>query len=110
MRRTINQIPLPERIIEKASAWGRRSKEIIAKNAIQFRNRQGGKFDWENDDMSELKVTTELPKMIHPDMVVNIPGIELESDFLRPAFLASGEKPDIMTQLAAARLNDGLDN
>ena len=109
MRRTINQIPLPERISKKASAWGRQSKEIIAKNAIQFCNRRGGKFDWDNDDMSELKVTTELPKMIHPDMVVNIPGIELESDFLRPAILASGEKPDIMTQLAAARLNDGLD-
>ena len=48
--------------------------------------------------------------MIHPDMVANLPGIELESDFMRPAVLASGEKPDIMTQLVAARLNADLDN
>ena len=60
--------------------------------------------------MSELEVTTELPNMIHPDIVANLPGIELESDFTRPAVPASGEKPDIMTQLAAARLNAGLGN
>ena len=48
--------------------------------------------------------------MIHPDMVVSLTGIELESDFPRPAVPASGEKPDIMTQLSAARLNAGLDN
>ena len=48
--------------------------------------------------------------MINPDMVANLPDIELKSDFLRPAVPASGEKPDIMTQLAAARLNAGLDD
>ena len=48
--------------------------------------------------------------MIHTDMVENIPGIELESDFPRPAVLTSGDKPDIMTQLSAARLNASLDN
>ena len=108
VRRTVNHIPWPERIIDKASVWGRLNKEIIANNGIQFRNRHGGKFDWDNDDMFELEVTTELTKMIHPDMVANIPGIELDSDFLQPAVPASGEKPDIMTQLAAARLNAGL--
>ena len=70
--------------------WVRRSKEIIANNAIQFRNLRGGKFDWDNDDLSKLEVTTELLNMIHPDMVVNLPGIELESDFPRPAVPASG--------------------
>ena len=47
--------------------------------------------------------------MIHPDMVANIPGIELESDFTRPSIPTTDKQPDIMTQLAAARLNDGLD-
>ena len=46
--------------------------------------------------------------MIHPDMVENLLGIELESDFPRQALPASGEKPDIMTQLASARLNYGI--
>ena len=47
--------------------------------------------------------------MIHPDMVYNIPGLELKSDFLTPAFPTPYKKPDIMTQLAAARLNAGPD-
>ena len=110
MRKNISQIPWPERMVEKASAWGRQVKEIIAKNAIQFRNRHGGKFDWDNDDLSELEFTTKLTKMIHPDMVENLAGIELESNFLKPAVLVLGEKPNIMTQLGAARLNASLDN
>ena len=97
-------------MIKKASAWELQSTEIIANNAIQFRNRHGGKFDWDNDDLSELEVTTELPKMIHTDMVATLPGIELEIDFLRPSVPTLGKKPDIMTQLAAARLNAGLDD
>ena len=48
--------------------------------------------------------------MIHPDMVENLAGIELESNFLKPAVLVLGEKPNIMTQLGAARLNASLDN
>ena len=47
--------------------------------------------------------------MIHPDMVANLPGIKLESYFTRPAVPTLDMKPDIMTQLAAARLNAGLD-
>ena len=96
-------------MIKKDSAWRRRSKEIIAKNDIQFRNRHGGKFDWDNDYLSEFEVTTEIPKMTHIDMVANLPGNELESDFPRPAIPTSDKQPDIMTQLAAARLNAGLD-
>ena len=96
-------------MIKKASAWGQQSKEIIAKNATQFRNHHGGKFDWDNDYLSKLEVTTELPKMIHPDMVANLPGIELESDFPTPEIPTPDKQTDIMTQLAAARLNAGPD-
>ena len=47
--------------------------------------------------------------MIHTDMVANLPCLELESDFPTPAIPIPDKQPDIMTQLAAARLNDGLD-
>ena len=109
VRRNISQIPWTERMIKKASVWRRRSKEIMANNAIQIRNRHGGNFDWDNDDMSALEVTTELLKMIHPDMVANLPGIKLEIDFLRQVLLVSGKNPYIITQLESAILNAGLD-
>ena len=47
--------------------------------------------------------------MIHTDMVSNLPDIELETDFPIPAIPTTDKQPDIMTQLAAARLNTGLD-
>ena len=47
--------------------------------------------------------------MIHPDIVANLPGIELESDFPRPAIPTPDKQPDIMTQLTASRLNAGID-
>ena len=59
--------------------------------------------------MSKLEVTLEIPKCIHPDMVVNLLDIELESDFPKPAIPTPDKQPAIMTQLAAARLNAGID-
>ena len=47
--------------------------------------------------------------MIHPDMVANLPSLELESDFLTPAIPTLDKQPDIMTQLAASRSNAGID-
>ena len=42
-------------------------------------------------------------------MLANLPGLNLESDFLRPAIPTPDKQPDIMTQLAADILNAGLD-
>ena len=65
-RRFINQIPWPDGTIETANAWGRKSKHLIRKESITFLNRHHEKFDWENDDMSDLFVTKDQPKLIHP--------------------------------------------
>ena len=47
--------------------------------------------------------------MINLYVVANLPGIELESNFPRTEIQTPDEQPDIMTQLAADRLNFGLD-
>ena len=47
--------------------------------------------------------------MIHPDMVANLPGLELESNFPRPAIPTPDKQPNIMTQFSSARLNAGID-
>ena len=65
-RRIIKQIPWPDGTIEMANAWGRKSKHIARKESITFLNRRHEPFDWENDDMSDLVVTNDQPKMIHP--------------------------------------------
>ena len=47
--------------------------------------------------------------MIRPDMLANLTGIELESDFPRPAIPTLDKQTDIMKQLAASIINAGLD-
>ena len=39
-------------------------------------NRKGEKFDWDNDDLADLKAVDEQPKLIHPDIISEIPGVE----------------------------------
>ena len=57
--------------------------------------------------MYEIQVVTALPKLVHPDMVANLPGIKLESDLPRAK---TRSVPDILQDVAAARLNAGLDD
>ena len=79
-RRVIKQIPWPDGTIEIANAWGRKSKHLIHKESIPFLNLHHETFDWKNDDMSDLVVTKDQPKMIHPTIAADLTGIEVESD------------------------------
>ena len=40
---------------------------MIKKGCIEFLNRNGENFDWENDDLSELEVVNEQPKLVQLD-------------------------------------------
>ena len=73
-RRTVTQIPWPlnNDLIRKVESWGKRSVRAIKRNRIDFLNRKGEKFDWDNDDLSDLEVTDEQPKMIDPG-VADVP-------------------------------------
>ena len=52
------------------------------KNKLEFLNQNGGKFDWENDDLAEIKVKTREEKLVQPNFIAEIPGIPLESDYV----------------------------
>ena len=84
-RRVIKQIPLPDGTIEIANALGRKSKHLIRRESITILNRYHDKFDWENDDMSDLVVTKDQPKLIHPTIAAELSGIEVESDRAAPS-------------------------
>ena len=48
-------------LIKKAERWGERGKASILKGRINFLNRNGEKFDWDNDDLSKIKVVKNQP-------------------------------------------------
>ena len=76
VRRIFDILPYPDAILKKVENWGKRSKRAILRGRIDFLNRKGEKFDWDNDDLADLKAVDEQPKLVHPDIISEIPGIE----------------------------------
>ena len=80
---------------------------------IKFINRNGEKFDWDNDDLGEIEVLVKEPKLIQPDFIAEIPGIDMDSTYYK----IIGPKPDeeqdvnpsISERAAATRRNTGLE-
>ena len=44
-------------------------------------NRKEEKFDWDNDNLTEIKMDDKEPKLVQPDFIAEIPGIEVESNY-----------------------------
>ena len=63
IRRRVVQLPFLflNRMLKKANAWGKKSKAQITKDSIQFLNRMGEKFDWENDEVKTIQVVRSDP-------------------------------------------------
>ena len=109
VRRIAEQIPWPDRMLKVASEWGRKSKKLVMKDSVQFLNRKGEKFDWDNDEMSDLEVKTDPSKMIHPNISAELPGIELQRDRTNPSRVTVRSGPTPTKQAAASRISVGLD-
>ena len=50
VRRTVKQIPWTDRLLKVANQWGKEVKAEIMQGRIKLFNRNGEKFDWDNDD------------------------------------------------------------
>merc|ERR1712194_836549 len=94
---------------------GKKTKAQITKDSIQFLNRMGEKFDWENYEVETIQVVRSEPEKVQRDHVVpaEIPGIEIEDDYVAvqgPAGELEAEKElmDIRRLALAARANAGL--
>ena len=109
VRRISKQIPWPDRMLKIACEWGRKSKKLVMKDSIQFLNRKGKKFDWDNNKLYDLEVKKDPIKMIHPDIPVEFPKIKLEHDFNSLSRVTVCSKPSVTKQSAAARISAGLD-
>ena len=65
------------------------------------------KFDWENDNLSELEVVSEQPKLVDPG-VADIPLAAEPEEELGGSHEVK-EKPSYVTRAVAARRRAGLD-
>ena len=78
-----------------------------------FLIRKGNAFDWDNDDLLEFKAVEEQSKLIHPDIISEIPGVETEDMFngiIGPILIDREEQPlPYADRTAKVRTNTGLD-
>ena len=79
------------------------------KDSVQFLNRKGEKFDWNNDDLDDLEIKKDPSKLIHFDVLVEFPGMELQPNQNTPSRVTVRTEPDPTKQAAAARVAAGLD-
>ena len=82
------------------------------RNKLKFLNRNGEKFDWENDDLAEIEVKPREEKLVQPGFIAEIPGIPLESDYLEiqpPQTSIQVPKVAAAQRTTAARNNAGHD-
>ena len=52
-RRVFKVINMPDRVVNLVNNSGMRSKMENRKNKLEFLNRHGKKFDWDNKDLDE---------------------------------------------------------
>ena len=93
--------------MKKVEEWGKKGAAAIKRGCIEFLNRAGKKFDWDNDDLSELEVVSEQPKLVDPG-VAEAPLPDAPKEELG-ASSATPEKPLYYTRAVAARRHAGLD-
>jgi hypothetical protein len=77
-RRTITPLPMPDRVIRRVIALGKRSKQKRKSAHLQFLNRVQQEFDWVIEETAGLVK----PEPSETDALpAEIPGVQLESDF-----------------------------
>ncbi len=77
--RTITPLPMPDRVITVIKDWGRRHQKEDKASTLDFLNQKRQQYNWDNDDLKYDKGLIELD-IAHPDIPVEFPGIDLESE------------------------------
>ena len=105
-------MPYADAIPKHVENWGKCGQRAIFRGRINFLNKKGKQFDWDNDDSLDLKAVDEQPALIHPCIISKIPGLETEamySGIVGPIPIGKEEKPPYAEHVVKAHNNAGLD-
>lgn len=106
-RRTITLLPMPDRVVRRVVALGKRARQTRStRDRLNFLNRHKAQFAWDTTDFGEDQDLVELPPPHETDnMIAEIPGVLLESDYDTDEVIETPPPPDT-AQLAAAALQN----
>ena len=72
---------LHKRIIRLANSWGRQSRSKQFGKNLEFCDRKKLRYDWDNKEIEEDDPHVGNPlTAVHPGILEEIPGVELEAD------------------------------
>ena len=71
----------PDRLLKKAEERSKKGKSAVLRGQIKFLNRRRVKFDWENDDLEEIELSKTDEKLVQPEFIAEVPGIEVQGDY-----------------------------
>eukprot|EP00804_Cyclotella_cryptica_P016673 CCRYP_001990-RA/>CCRYP_001990-RA protein AED:0.73 eAED:0.24 QI:0/-1/0/1/-1/0/1/0/427 len=104
-RRRFQELPVPDSIIKKVEAWGRRDKQT---GIIRFRNKNNDPYEWDNEHDALVEDNAPEPEEApFWDIPAETPGVEIEANV--PALVTPPPPPEEQ-RLAAAVANAGIDS
>jgi hypothetical protein len=77
--RTITPLPMPDRVITVIEDWEQRHQKEDKASTLEFLNQKQQQYDWDNNDLEYDKGLIK-SDIDHPDIHVEFPGIDLESE------------------------------
>ena len=93
---------MPDQVKKIVNKLGSEPRGKAYKGRFGFLNRTQDKLEWENDDIPMGEETGETP--IYPNLIAEIPGIELETDFKDiETAVEETRAPSLADRTAAAR-------
>ena len=105
IQRTVKTVPYPYRIIRLANSWGKQSRSKQFGDNLEFRDRKKLRYDWDNKEIEEDDPLVENPlTAIHPGILEEIPGVELEADCedINTSAIEAIPEPDLVARADAA--------
>ena len=78
-RRVVKVVLYPDRVIKRVNDLGKTPHGEKHSDGLEFLNRHKQPFDWETEELNEKLPEVEEP--IYPDIMAEVPGLVLESDF-----------------------------
>ena len=77
MHHTIEELPMPARVIRKMDKWGTKLKIEDYGNKLQFLNYTKHKFDWDNYELDDNGELVKEESVSHPGIPAELTGINL---------------------------------
>ena len=102
---------MPQAIITTVHNWAKRSAREEHLGKMVFFNRNKEKYDWDNEDLSDVVDLSEDNPTLHNDIPVELAGVDLETDssdthVVSPAVLQS-DAECVQTAIQNSVLIDG---